>query len=295
MALTAPVVFPLRPILPGPSCTCALGSTCGRIGKHPAALWRDLAYGDPVERPVEGAGFGLKTGAVPKGSGVFVVDIDNEKALQAFAELNGGALPVTLVVATGQGWQFYFQHPGFPVRNSQSALCKGVDIRGDGGFVVGVGSPHRNGKTYAVLRDEPPRAAPDWLLEWDGLERAEDDTPIPVPTPVAPGSPEEAERMKLAIGELLNAPAAVAGQRGHHRLWVVSQILVRTLELPLQTAYALLVEHYNPRCDPPWGAREIWHKLEEARDKGRFELRHDIEEFDRALLETANSRRKRCA
>ena len=61
-----------------------------------------------------------------------------------------GALPETVVALTGGGGRHvFFQHPGTPVPNSVGMLGPGLDVRGDGGFVVGVGSRHRSGRPYA--------------------------------------------------------------------------------------------------------------------------------------------------
>jgi hypothetical protein len=81
----------------------------------------------------------------------------------------------TLIVRTGSGgFHFYFLHPGFYVRCSKGServsLAPGVDIRGDGGWVVGPGSPHKSGNAYYVVRDRPIIHAPAWLLAWPGLQ-----------------------------------------------------------------------------------------------------------------------------
>src|SRR5688572_10800912 len=104
MPLVSPVVFPLFPIDDG---RCGCGTpTCARIGKHPAVAWGDLQVGSAVPLPSPGAGYGLKTGALPKGSGVFVVDLDGPDAAEAFAAL--GPCPDTYAVLTPRGAHLYF-------------------------------------------------------------------------------------------------------------------------------------------------------------------------------------------
>lgn len=123
---------------------------------------------------------GVATGAV---SGVIVLDCDNAMARLA-AEERG--IPDTLTIATPRGTHFYFNHPGWDVRNRagrgwtinandpSDAGVDGWDLRGDGGYVVGPGSYYvptpdeaAKGKvegTYSVERDAPIADAPDWLL-----------------------------------------------------------------------------------------------------------------------------------
>ena len=80
--------------------------------------------------------FGIATGAV---SGLFVLDLDNADAV---AEAERRGLPDTLMVKTPRGQHVYFNYSdGHPVRNEvQVAGLGGADIRGDGGYVVAVGS-----------------------------------------------------------------------------------------------------------------------------------------------------------
>lgn len=85
----------------------------------------------------KGRNLGLRTGAV---SGVVVIDDDSPDG-SASAALN---LPKTVTVITGSGKKhFYFRAPSdFPVSNSVKSVADGIDVRGDGGQVVYVGSIH---------------------------------------------------------------------------------------------------------------------------------------------------------
>jgi Bifunctional DNA primase/polymerase, N-terminal. len=117
---------------------------------------------------------GVATGAV---SGIIVLDCDN---LMARIECERQGIPATLTIATPRGTHFYFRHPGWAIGNKVGLMWPGwdqlgVDVRGDGGFVVGPGSyfmptPAEVGKGkveghYAVERDLPLADMPDWLLE----------------------------------------------------------------------------------------------------------------------------------
>ena len=54
------------------------------------------------------------------------------------------------------------------MRNAQG-IVPGVDVRGEGGYVIGPPTRHRNGTRYELLTGAPydvqPREAPAWLIE----------------------------------------------------------------------------------------------------------------------------------
>ncbi len=104
-------------------------------------------------------------------SGLVVLDIDGPEAAQRIRTWladREADMPVTPTVRTGRGWHYYFAHPGVPTPNaSRWQGLDGIDIRGDGGYVVAPPSIHANGKTYQWVRslewhDLAP--CPDWLL-----------------------------------------------------------------------------------------------------------------------------------
>lgn len=144
-------IFPLHSIARG-NCTCQKGSDCGSPGKHPRL--RNGVHGassDPgtvtawwTQWP--DANWGVATGAA---SGFFVIDVDAKN--DGFASIADLDLPQTLEVLTGGGGKhYYYAMPkdGESVRNSVG-WRPGVDIRGDGGYVVLPGSKHAKGSRYA--------------------------------------------------------------------------------------------------------------------------------------------------
>lgn len=214
-----------------------------------------------------------------------VVDLDCKpdkglNGLQEFSDLHraatGEMLPETLVIGTGSGgFHFYFIAPDFPVRNSTSKLGKGIDIKGDGGFVVGPGSPHISGRPYAVVHEAPLAPLPGWLLDWPGLRKPSNalelSGAIPVNTLTDMESPEaianvEAFRAECA-GETGNLSPAIQGERGHDRLFHVAKRGTCYYLLPPDIAESIIWEHYNPRCVPPWPPdkrHEVMRKCQEA-------------------------------
>lgn len=231
--------------------------------------------------PAPGAGAGLKTGARPRGSGFFVVDLDGYEAQEAWQRMSeeaGEPTPDTYAVETGRegGLQLYFEHPRFFVQNSVKKLwdngkkgdeAQGIDIRGDGGYAVAAGSPHRSGGTYICVNDVPPAPAPRWLLDWlrQQPERAEVQ---PHPEDV---QGEERARRREIYGTWLasEAPICVAGQGGDQTLFKVVQKGAYDLALPTEDVLELIEEHYDPRCSPPWGdelEERVLHKVNDAKN-----------------------------
>lgn len=58
-------------------------------------------------------------------------------------------------------------------------------------------------------------------------------------------------------------PAAISGSGGHNATFAVACALVKGFGLTADQARPLLQE-YNQRCDPPWGEKQIEHKLRQA-------------------------------
>lgn len=254
--------FPLFLVKDG-KCQCSEGEQCTAAGKHPAYAFSTLKKGEKVKGR-DGCGYGIATG---ERSDCIVVDFDTWEAFEAMAD----KLPNTYAVRTARGVHLYYRWPGFRVRNSAGELAPGVDVRGDGGFAVAPGSLHKTGKLYEeVPGHDRIEDAPAWLLEWPGLRAKErttaeagDNAPIPVDIHTDEGQ----AIVKNGIYNAQQWTASVQGQGGSSHLFSLALFLVRDLELPLETCATLIAEYYNPRCAPPWSDEEIWHKLEDARDK----------------------------
>jgi putative DNA primase/helicase len=107
---------------------------------------------------------GIATGTP---SGIFVLDIDGAVGKASLHELEAkhGPLPRTFTVKTGNGRHLYFRSTGGRVGNSAGRLGKGIDVRGDGGYVVGVGSVHVSGFIYQRVDGWAPVLRPEWLID----------------------------------------------------------------------------------------------------------------------------------
>ena len=131
---------------------CSCGKTgCEHAGKHPRTKNGSKdGSSDPTTirewwKLWPDANVGIVTG--PE-SGFFVLDVDGEQGERSLADLEQrhGALPDTLTVHTSRGRHLCFRwEQGAEVRNSQSKIAPGLDIRGQGGFVVAPPSRHASG------------------------------------------------------------------------------------------------------------------------------------------------------
>jgi hypothetical protein len=110
------------------------------------------------------ANIGVQTGA---NSGIVVLDVDVKNGalgLQSLADLERkhGQL-VTLRASTPSGgFHLFFRAPDQVVRN-RAGFLPGLDVRGDGGYVV-VAPSHVGGKAYQWQNSMLPAEMPDWLL-----------------------------------------------------------------------------------------------------------------------------------
>lgn len=92
-------------------------------------------------------------------SGIVVIDVDGNR---------GGStdgLPPTSYCHTGNGYHYYYRHPGVDVKTCTN-IRPGIDIRGDGGYVVAPPSFHKNGKQYTWEQEGLDLAALADLPEW---------------------------------------------------------------------------------------------------------------------------------
>src|SRR5215211_1722469 len=110
------------------------------------------------------ANIGLPTG---KKSGFVVLDVDvDDGGLESLAKLERAGVPVPKTARTrtgGGGIHVFFRYPGSTeIRNSAGLLGPGLDVRGEGGYVVV--PPSRTRGLYRWV-DSSPLAEASWLIE----------------------------------------------------------------------------------------------------------------------------------
>jgi len=151
--------------------------------KRPLVKWETLQTSPPTQDQVAGwfrhwpdANVGIVTGEV---SNLIVLDIDpkhgGDDSLDII-ERRYGPLPATVeAISGGGGRHLYFTHPGTLMRN-RVGLAQGIDLRGDGGYIVAPPSIHPSGNPYVWRTghspDEmSPAPLPHWLYATLGAGR----------------------------------------------------------------------------------------------------------------------------
>ena len=207
-------------------CTCAAGAYCGSPGKHPRTRNGSKdATKDPevIKRwwqdwPI--ANVGIATGSE---SGIAIVDADGEAGLTSLYNME---LPPTLAVSTGSGGLhlYYGYIPG--IKNSSKKIADGIDVRGDGGFVVAPPSLHITGNKY------------EWL-------NGDDLSPYPLPVDAVD------DRY-----EVVDTPDAIPSGMRNDALLRLAGVL-RRRGLNEDEIFAGLKAVNDRRCKPPLSEQEV--------------------------------------
>jgi len=148
-------------------------------------------------------GVGLVQG---RRAGTIVLDFDGITGAETLADLDARGLPTSCRAYTpGGGVHVVLRHPGAYVPTRKGVL-PGMDVRGDGGFIVAAPSIHANGGAYAWdvdchPEDVPVADCPAWLVDT-----------ITGDAPPQPGTPGDVVRV-AAAGPLGLAVERVADGR----------------------------------------------------------------------------------
>jgi putative DNA primase/helicase len=186
------------------------------------------------------AAIGLRTG---QESGMFAIDVDPRHGGDVSMEMletEHGQLPETVESQTGGGGRhLLFAWPGRPVPCSVGKVGRGIDTRGDGGYIIAPPSDHESGRQYCWMfgqepGERPMAEAPCWLLKM-----IEQDAPV---GPVASGEPVAGEEIPEGYRN-----KTLASQAGYMR-----QIGLTADEI----APALQAINLH-RCNPPLEAAEV--------------------------------------
>lgn len=122
------------------------------MSKEPLISWKEFQNRRASESEIRewykkwpDANIGIVTGLISQAA---IVDCDGPEGLKEAQRI---LLHSPVITLTGNGRQLWYRHPGGTIQNSVRSY-PGVDVRGDGGFVVAPPSIHPNGKRYRWLR-----------------------------------------------------------------------------------------------------------------------------------------------
>jgi hypothetical protein len=194
-------------------------------------------------------------------SGVYVVDIDVDetkkppvngwKSLAEFPEL-----PDTVKQNTPRNGGAHFLFKASVPPKNKNDFRNGIDIRGDGFYILIAPSVHPNGKTYEWAEgiDKTLAEYPDFMrpelekrpaLPWE-LPKGESSAPRVLATH------PQCDIITRAEAYLDECEPAVQGHGGHDKLLWAARCLVSGFSLDENTALSLLWNKFNPKCIPPW-------------------------------------------
>jgi len=217
------------------------------------------------------ANVGLACGAI---SGVYVVDIDvreNCNGFESFREFPG--VPVTVRQDTPSGGAHLFFTAAIAPPNANK-FRPGIDIRGDGYYVVLPPSTHPNGGTYSWTPGYEPWSIK--LADYPDCLRLQKKLPSYISkadstdcnNSLGYSDGNTLERAGLYLSQ---CDPAIQGLGGHNALLWAAVAMVHGFSLTESQALDLLLREYNPRCNPPWDVgipqehKDFCRKVSEAK------------------------------
>jgi putative DNA primase/helicase len=246
-------IFPCHTAHINGAARCSCGDPkCANPAKHPVGHLAPNGFKSATKEPKairrwDGRGYNvaIATGAV---SGIVVADVDpRHSGDQTLAELEAeyGSLPDTWRARSGDGQHVYFRHPGRFVACGEGVIGVGIDIRGDGGYIIAPPSRHITGRTYTWDVDRHPEHTaladtPEWLL----AKAAVTDKP------------------KVDWKRFAEAPV-LEGER-HKAIRSLAGLLFYRLSREPHLAAQLLIAFNDRRCQPPLPEDELARIIDHA-------------------------------
>lgn len=188
-------------------------------------------------------------------AGLMVLDLDPGHDLAQLQEAVGPLPKTALEQSTPRGGRhlFYAIGQGEVVSPSSSKLAPHVDVRSFNSYVLLAPSRTKDG-VYSWLGQGKPSYRTDEMVRLtnSAREKHEDRDKWII-------EPDLPENVAAAIAWLaLDAKPAIEGQGGDHMMYATAAML-KSYGISEAMAFDLIWEHYNPRCQPPWGEDQIEH------------------------------------
>lgn len=257
----------------------------GPLAQHRAELERLNTAGAGVFVTVNGTdGKGRKKANIAT-LRAWWADLDLKGASEPF-ELGRLPLPPSMVVRTPGGWHLYWlARTPMPCGDERRRSEHEAEVKAIAGALATFGGDlkacdvarvlrvpgflHRKGEPAPVTLEgaegprytrEQIRAAflPVELKQATEAQRAGVAGPAPQAPPLRSGI------LKRAAAYLDRLPPAIAGQGGHAATFDAALKIIAGFDLAEDEALALLLERFNPRCEPPWSEGDLRHKVTDA-------------------------------
>ena len=239
--------------------------------------WTDLRLSES-ELPVHFNGTGNIGVLLGEPSGWLVdVDLDCEEAVALAPKF----LPPTDAMSGRPGKpasHWWYVCEGIKTRKHQDPVSKKmiVELRSTGAQTVVGPSIHPSGEPYDPLDGEPAvvdageLAAAVAALAEAVTESRHGRKETIVSQRCQIGSDRfKADDVVLrrAAAYLDRIPPAISGSGGHSQTYAAATAMVHGFGLDPEAAFSLLLDRYNPRCEPPWSEKELRHKVSDAASK----------------------------
>ncbi len=226
-------------------------------------------------------------------SGVYVIDVDldEEKGINGYETLKSlPTLPQTATQKTPRGGFHAFFKTTNPPANKNN-WKPGIDIRGDGYYVLLSPSIHPNGKSYTwypgrelgkiSLAEYPEWMRPAKLIPWavsfpNGSEISGSNETLDTVRGASAKNVtfypareiSTSDKLRRASLYLSECDPAVQGCAGHDKLLWAAVALVHGFLLTNEEAFNLLASEYNPRCIPEWDLSSLADRKDFERKVG---------------------------
>jgi hypothetical protein len=174
------------------------------------------------------ANVGIATGRI---SGIVVLDVDRKHGVDGVVSAGELDMPPTLVIKTPSGgYHLFFKAPPGAIVPRRIGVKPGLDILGEGGYVVAAGS-YVNGSAYIIVRNRPIADCPEVLINLAGRQNTNLAT-----------TPDDASK----IG---------AGKRNQYLTSLGGKL--RRIGFSTDELVAALLAINTMRCDPPISEAEV--------------------------------------
>jgi hypothetical protein len=225
--------------------------------KEPACMWQQEATTHPA---MISAWFchspGMNYGVAFEPD-QFALDLDTKGGKNGVAdllnlELDHGDVPVTFTVRTPSGGEHRYFAGSAPNSVGKKTLGPGIDVRGEGGYVVGPGSII-DGKAYEIIDTAEIAPAPAWLLELTARKPVE---PAKRDPNIALDEPHVEYQMRDYLCRLVEqGDVAIEYHGGNDRTFKLACHVMDYVSPDM--ALDLIVEIWNPHCWPRWSHDEL--------------------------------------
>lgn len=230
---------------------------CKPNGKEPTCLWQQEATTDPdvicqwfADNPHMNYGIALD-------DKTFVLDLDCKNGKNGITDLaalefENSDLPESFAIKTPSGGCHIYLAGNAPNSVGKKELGDGIDVRGQGGYVLGPGSVI-DGKPYEIENDAVITEAPQWLLELTARRVV---APAKRDPSVTLDAPHEVRKMRTYLESLVaQGDVAIEHCGGNDRTYKLFGELMDFISD--DRALALVAEIWNAACEPPWSKDEL--------------------------------------